>query len=121
MLNENFFELFGLLEKQQSPRQHIRCCIFNTRVKKVVIVSSVIAKIFNPMQVLDGHISTLLLLNQCLLLLLLVATASYLLFDFCSVLFVTVIQYSILLFRIFVAQQIFSSDLGNVFQVFRPP
>jgi hypothetical protein len=70
------------------------------RRDRVVIVSSVITKIFNPLQVLDGHISTFLmtlLFNQCLLLLLLVPVIysstlfSYSLFDsvvhhsYCSV------------------------------------
>jgi hypothetical protein len=60
MPDEDVFELFGLLEKQQSPRQNIRCCTFNTRANRIVIVSSVITKIFNPVQVLDGYISTFL-------------------------------------------------------------
>ncbi len=45
-------------------------CTFNTRANRVVIVSSVIIKIFNPVQVLDGHISmflndTLVLFSAC--------------------------------------------------------
>jgi hypothetical protein len=37
----------------------IRCLTFNTRANRVAIVCFVIARIFNPMQALGGHISTL--------------------------------------------------------------
>jgi hypothetical protein len=47
VFNEGFYALFSL---------HIGCHTFNTRANRVVIVCSVIIKIFNPMQVLDSHI-----------------------------------------------------------------
>ncbi len=81
MFNEGFYELFGLLEKQKGSCLHIRCHTFNTRANRVAIICSVITKIFNPMQVLDSHISTSLndtpVLNLCFSI---IALASYLLF-----------------------------------------
>jgi hypothetical protein len=60
MFNVDFYELFKLLDKQKGSRLHIRCHTFNTRANRVVIVGSIFTKIFNPMQVLDSHISTFL-------------------------------------------------------------
>jgi hypothetical protein len=37
----------------------IRCLTINTQANRVTIVCSVIARIFNPMQVLGSHMSTL--------------------------------------------------------------
>ncbi len=85
---------------------------FNTQANRVAIVCSVITEIFNPMQVLDDHISTslndtsvlilcLLIISHCQLLivrLLFSALFSYLLFDF-------IVQYSYYL-------EIFSPDPG---------
>jgi hypothetical protein len=58
VFNEGFSKLFSLLEKQKDSLFHIRCHTFNTRANRVAIVCSVITKIFNPLQVLGGHIST---------------------------------------------------------------
>ncbi len=70
---------------------------FNTRANRVAIVCSVIKRIFNPMQVLGGHISTFsnndtrdlfCVLNDArcqLLLFTIVPFIVHLLFDFCSV------------------------------------
>jgi hypothetical protein len=60
VFNEGFYVLFSLLEKQKGFVCTSKCHTFNARVNRVVIVCSVITKIFNPMQVLDGHISTLI-------------------------------------------------------------
>jgi hypothetical protein len=99
VLNQDFFELFGLLEKQQIPCKHIRCCTFNIRAKQDCNYQFVIAKIFNPKQVLDGHISTFfndtLFFNQCSLLLLVASNYSS---TYVSFLFDSVIQCPILLF-----------------------
>jgi hypothetical protein len=70
VLNEGFYELFSLLEKQKDSCLYIRCHTFNTRVNRLAIFCFVIY----PMQVLDGHISTFLmtlvfysvLVNNCL-------------------------------------------------------
>jgi hypothetical protein len=43
----------------------IRCLTINTRANRVAIVYSVIARIFNPMQVLGSHISTLSNKDTC--------------------------------------------------------
>ncbi len=75
MFKEGFYELFGLLEKQKGSRWHIIFQPFNAQANRVVIVSFVIARIFHPMPVLDGHILTLsndthdlfILINNCLL------------------------------------------------------
>jgi hypothetical protein len=96
VFNEGFYELFSLLEKQKGSCLHIQFHTFNTGANRVVIVCSVITKIFNPMQVLDGHISTFLndtrVLILCLLIiarcqlfivqLLFSALSSYSLFNF---------------------------------------
>jgi hypothetical protein len=60
MFNEGFYELFSLLEKKKGSIWHIRCHTFNTQANRVAIACSVITKILNPMQVLDGHILTFL-------------------------------------------------------------
>jgi hypothetical protein len=60
VFNEGFYELFSLLQKQKGSHWHIRCHTFNTQANGVATVCPVITKIFNPMQVLDGHISTFL-------------------------------------------------------------
>ncbi len=60
MFNEGFHELFTLLEKQKGSHLNIRCHTFNTQANRAVIVCTVITKIFNPMQVLEGHILTFL-------------------------------------------------------------
>ncbi len=60
VFNKDFYELFSLQKKQNGSRLHIQCYTFKTQANRVVIVSSIITKIFNPMQVLDGHISTFL-------------------------------------------------------------
>jgi hypothetical protein len=52
-VREGFYELVSLLEK------HIRCHTFNTQANRVAIVFSITTRIFNPIQVLDGHISPL--------------------------------------------------------------
>jgi hypothetical protein len=57
-LTRAFHELFGLLEKQKGSCWHIRCDTFNTWANRVAVICSVITKIFNPMQMLDSHIST---------------------------------------------------------------
>jgi hypothetical protein len=83
---------------------NIGCHTFNTRANRIVIVSSVITKIFNPVQVLDCHIQSFLMIlsfYQCLLVLLLVPVS------YCSVLFSairSVICYSVLLFIIRIVQ-----------------
>ncbi len=43
----------------------IRCLSINTRANRVAIVCSVITRIFNPMQVLVSHISTLSNKDTC--------------------------------------------------------
>jgi hypothetical protein len=55
MFKEGFYELFSLLEKQKVSTSDATPLNWANRV---VIVCSVIARIFNPVQVLDGHIST---------------------------------------------------------------
>ncbi len=89
----------------------IRCHTFNTWAKRVVIVCSVIARIFNPLQVLGSHISTFfkwhswfyfvfVYSDRCRLLLytivwFIVHLLFDLLFDFCSVLHSMKFFYSI--------------------------
>jgi hypothetical protein len=41
VFNEDFYELFSLLEKQKDSRLYIRCHTFITQANRVVIVSSV--------------------------------------------------------------------------------
>jgi hypothetical protein len=43
---KGFYELFSLLKKQKGPSS-LKCLIINTRANRVVIVSSVITKIFS--------------------------------------------------------------------------
>jgi hypothetical protein len=120
VFNEGFYELFSLLEKHKGSCLHIRCHTFNTRAIRVAIVCSIIAKIFNPLQILDGHISTSLNDTHVLILCLLItAHCRYLLFDFCSVL-CSVIRCSTLLFSICIIRKIFSLDPGMCSRYFDP-
>jgi hypothetical protein len=55
MFNRGFYErLAG--EAKRLSLTHQMSHIFNTRANRVVVACSVITKICNPMQVLDGHI-----------------------------------------------------------------
>ncbi len=120
MFNEGFYELFILLEKQKGSHLHIRCHTFNALANRVVIVCSTITSIFNPLQVLDGHISTSLNDSRVLILcLLIIALASYLMFIFCSLL-CSVICYSTLSFSIRFIRKIFSPDPGMCSRYFDP-
>ncbi len=100
MFNACFYELFSLLEKQNGSRLHIRCRAFNTWANRVAIVCSVITKIFNPVQVLDGDISTFLnntcvnsvLVNNCSLPVLYCLTFVQ---CFCSVIHCSILLFSI--------------------------
>ncbi len=44
--------------KSKKALVSIRCLTINTKANRVAIDCSIIARIFNPMQVLGGHIST---------------------------------------------------------------
>jgi hypothetical protein len=59
LLNEDFFLTIRLAGEEVLVNTS-DATPFNTRENMDVIVSSVITKIFNPMQVLNGHISTFL-------------------------------------------------------------
>jgi hypothetical protein len=61
MPNEGFYELFSLLKKHKASFLHIQYHTFNTRANRDAIICSVIRKIFNSVQMLDGHISTFLI------------------------------------------------------------
>ncbi len=58
------FMNFQIAEKEQSPCQYIEFHTFNIRANRVAIVSSVIAKIFNPS--MSWTVTIQLLLNDTL-------------------------------------------------------
>ncbi len=137
---KGFYEILSWLGKEAVVG--IRCLTIYTWANRVVIVSSVITRIFfNPMQVLDSHISTFFnkdtrdLFMLCIMLMCQLHRVLFynccsiilLLFDFHSLLFIfclTFVFYSILLLFIvhcfLFMRKLFNSDPGLYSRYFDP-